>query len=116
MSNRVNNEATQEMAEKENDAIVDALYGESTRLRRTAEGMRDDVKEHNKLLDTLSNTFDRATSGMKKTVGNLDQTMAKYGCKHTVAISVGIFLALLLLWYIFKAIMRSAPATPAPSA
>jgi hypothetical protein len=109
-------EGSEEAVEKENEAILGALHGEMERLKRTATGMRDDVREHNRLIDSLTSVFDRATSGVKKSVSSLDQTMKKYGFKHTVYIAVAFVVVLILLYYMVSAMLRTAPApTPAPS-
>lgn len=88
--------------ERENDAIVNALSEDMEKLRRATSTLRDEVADHNKLLDQLEVKFGGATRGLKNTIGKLDTVMQKYGMKHSVMIALGLFVGALLLYWFFR--------------
>lgn len=104
------NALTEEAVEKENDAIIGALAEDTGRLRRAAEQLRDDTREHNAFLDKLQGGFYRATDGVRSTIGKLSATMQRYGIKHMAAIAAAFFLIMVALYYLVSHLMKKKNA------
>lgn len=100
------NAQSEEAIERENDAILNALADDTARLRRAAGHLVEDVKEHNVFLDQLTGGFYRATDGVRGTIGRLDQTMQRYGWRHTVYVAFGIFLFCVVAYYLVTFVLR----------
>ncbi|CUE73962.1 transmembrane protein, putative [Bodo saltans] len=103
--------------QNENDAMLDSVSVDMTRLRAAARTLRDEAADHNRYLDTLEGLFGNARDGVKGSITRLDGVMARYGCKDTFSCAGILFVVLLVLYFLFKHVnfSSSTSATSAPS-
>ena len=87
------------------------LGEDMNRLKREAAHLRDDVREHNALIDRLGLGFQGASDGVRRTVVNLDAVMKRYGYRQMCALALGIFLLILLCYHVGKAAFSRKSAT-----
>ncbi len=106
------NKGVEEQIEAENEAVLKALSDDVSALRRGAMGMRDDVREHNRILDTLSGGFQLAQDGIKATITKLEITMSKYGAKQIAIFSLVMFGILVAIYMVITRPSSKAPKPP----
>jgi len=107
----------EEDARRENDRAMSGLADDMTRLRREAEFLRGEVASQNELIDSVQNFMISARDGIVGSVGRLDQTMKKYGVKHTLLFAVAMCGAFFVIVYLIKGMLfGQGSAAPPPAA
>lgn len=100
-------------AERENDAILNALAGDVDRMKREAGDLKDEVTQHNVMLEAIGKSLTGAVSGVRGTITRLADVMKKNTCKGQMMMALGIFAVFLFVYYLWRS--RSSSTTPAPA-
>eukprot|EP00758_Cryptobia_borreli_P002588 Tbor_TRINITY_DN3141_c0_g1::TRINITY_DN3141_c0_g1_i1::g.14739::m.14739 len=82
---------------KENDALVGALTEDITRLREGATFLRNEVADHNRLIESIQIYMQSARDGVVGSIGKVDKVMGRYGMKHTIIFALVMCIVLYLL-------------------
>jgi hypothetical protein len=94
--------------QQENDAMLDSVSVDMSRLRAAARTLRDEAADHNRYLDTLEGLFGNARDGVKGSITRLDGVMARYGCKDTFSCAGILFVVLLILYFLLTHVTFSS--------
>ncbi|PBJ79298.1 hypothetical protein BCY84_03257 [Trypanosoma cruzi cruzi] len=70
----------------ENEAILGALGKTVKRMKASAGVLLEEAEEHNKLLETVSSAFSRASSGVNRTVQRIEGVAGQYGWQYTILV------------------------------
>lgn len=97
--------------QNENDAMLDTVSVDMSRLRAAARTLRDEAADHNRYLDTLEGLFGNARDGVKGSITRLDGVMARYGCKDTFSFAAILFVVLVIAYFVVKYVSFGSPAT-----
>mgnify|MGYP001600592650 FL=1 len=95
-------------AERENDAILRALGNDMERVQNEARGLRQEVQEHNALLDALGRSMGVAVNGVRSSASRLADVMQRNGWRQNLTLAIGIFVLLVVIYYIIR---RASTAT-----
>lgn len=106
----------EEEARRENEKNLDGLSSDLGRLRREAEFLRGEVASQNELIDTVQNFMIGARDGIVGSVGKLDQTMKRFGVKHTLLFAVGMCGAFFVVVYLIKSMLFGSGGAAAAAA
>jgi len=86
----------------ENDALIEALSGDVSALKRASMGLREEVHEHLSLMDRLSGAFDASRGALRGTMGRLDKVMKNNNSKHMWMLAVFVLVVFIFLYYILR--------------
>lgn len=97
----VNRYSVTQQQEEENDAIVKALLTEVRTAKRKFSDIGDEVKQQNKLLETLELTFRSARSSLANTMRSLNSTGVN-SVKHMWLLFIFVILFFMFIYLLLK--------------
>ncbi|ORC91867.1 putative Qc-SNARE protein [Trypanosoma theileri] len=100
--NNVNNSHFEDEIIRENEAILSALGNTVSRMKASAGVLRNEAGDHNRLLDTLSGAFSRASGGVGRSVQRIEGVMNRYGWRHTLLIGLMVFMTIYGVYHILR--------------
>ncbi|KAH9586554.1 hypothetical protein LSM04_009269 [Trypanosoma melophagium] len=100
--NNVNNSHYEDEILRENEAILSALGKTVSRMKASAGVLHNEAEDHNRLLDTLSGAFSRASGGVSRSVQRIEGAMNRYGWRHTLLIGLMVFMTVYGLYHILR--------------
>mmetsp|Transcript_27742 Transcript_27742/g.69997 ORF Transcript_27742/g.69997 Transcript_27742/m.69997 type:complete len:167 (+) Transcript_27742:454-954(+) len=88
-----------QILQDENDEYVSTLLGKVSSLKAVAQGIGQDVTAGNRILDGLSEDFERAGGGLKGTIASLNGMMKRGAGNHMCHMLGFVLFIFFLMWW-----------------
>ncbi|CAD7941894.1 unnamed protein product [Amoebophrya sp. A120] len=88
-----------QILQEENDEYISSLLGKVSSLKNVAQGIGQDVAAGNRILDGLSEDFERAGGGLKGTIASLNGMMKRGAGNHMCHMLLFVLFIFFLMWW-----------------
>lgn len=94
---------TRQALEEDNDRMVEELSRKVSALKSATITIHDEVSDHNRMLNAMSDDFDRTGNLMTGTLGRLDNLLRTGGSSvHMCTLILFVVAVFLVLWWLIS--------------